>query len=142
MSPGTRHPIEWLAWRGYCVWWDRMIRTPTLRRLVSLAVVVAVVSVVVAPVVARSFEPLPCAAVSMGHDCTREAAIERCCCHARPEIPARVPDRTPGPVQAMDAASVWQSIVVIDDVRAPRRTAPRYGHASTDLFTLFSTFLI
>jgi len=106
-----------------------------------VVLIVAIASTAVAPAIAQ-VDRQRCPDTSMGQDCASKAAIVACCCQTAPEVPARVPDRTPAPVPALDPAGVWQGVTIVTDVPVPSRTVPRYGYASTDLFTLFSTFLI
>jgi hypothetical protein len=65
-----------------------------------------------------------------------------CCCQVDSNLPARVQDPTPAAVPSLAACGVFPGIVVVTYRSVPRRTAPRFGHAPTALFNLFSTFLI
>jgi hypothetical protein len=108
------------------------------QRFVSAVVAVALPSAVAASVFATSLSHPSCDA-SMRHDCTRGMAFDSCC-HATPDVPARVQEQTPA--VRCDLGLQTRAFVVMAELSSPNRPAPWYGYLSIDLFTLFSTFLL
>lgn len=113
-----------------------------VRRLVSIAMVCAVASIVVTPALAFSLSRQPCADVSVGHDCTRPVTITSCCCQVTPELPARAQDRTPTLPLTLSVIRVQDGVATLPELPISSRIAPRFGHVSIELFTLFSVFLL